>query len=145
MLALSARDLGFAYRFAVPLFSNVSFHLTPGWVGLVGANGAGKSTLLRLLAGELVPDAGHVRAQPEDARVVVCPQTVADLASSVVDFAGAADSLAARLRGLLELEADALARWPTLSPGERKRWPLVSPMRGGSGRLPRPASRRGTE
>ena len=31
-------------------------------IGLVGANGAGKTTLLRVLAGELEPDAGTVKA-----------------------------------------------------------------------------------
>ena len=30
-------------------------------IGLIGPNGAGKTTLLRLLAGELVPDAGEIR------------------------------------------------------------------------------------
>jgi ATPase subunit of ABC transporter with duplicated ATPase domains len=40
-------------------------------VGLVGPNGAGKSTLLRVLAGEIVPDAGTVTS---DGSVGLLPQ-----------------------------------------------------------------------
>ncbi len=32
-----------------------------GFVGIIGANGSGKSTLLKIMAGLLVPDAGHVQ------------------------------------------------------------------------------------
>jgi len=44
------------------LFRNLSFTLGPGLrMGILGSNGSGKTTLLRILAGELVPDAGEVR------------------------------------------------------------------------------------
>jgi ABC transport system ATP-binding/permease protein len=44
-----------------PLFAGLDVALTPGVkLGLLGANGSGKSTLLRVLAGEIVPDAGTV-------------------------------------------------------------------------------------
>lgn len=44
------------------LLDQVSITAVPGeMVGLLGPNGAGKSTLLRVLAGELVPNAGQVR------------------------------------------------------------------------------------
>jgi len=57
-----------------PLFSNVSFVLTPGTrLGLVGANGSGKTTLLRVLAGDLEADAGHVE-RARDLRVVYFDQ-----------------------------------------------------------------------
>lgn len=43
------------------IFENLSWEIQLGCkIGLVGPNGAGKSTLLRLMAGELVPDQGHV-------------------------------------------------------------------------------------
>lgn len=38
----------------------MSFSLTKGVTGLLGANGAGKTTLMRLLCGILVPDSGTV-------------------------------------------------------------------------------------
>lgn len=46
---------------AVTVLRNLDLELSPGAVcGIVGANGSGKSTLLRLLAGELLPDAGEI-------------------------------------------------------------------------------------
>lgn len=43
------------------IFQNIGFRLLRGeHAGLVGSNGAGKSTLLRILAGELLPDAGKI-------------------------------------------------------------------------------------
>ena len=38
----------------------MSFTLTKGVTGLLGANGAGKTTLMRILCGILVPDSGTV-------------------------------------------------------------------------------------
>jgi ATPase subunit of ABC transporter with duplicated ATPase domains len=124
MLALQARGLSFAYDDRAPLFSSLDLHLAPGWHGLVGENGAGKSTLLRLLAGELRPDGGRAQVLPEDALVVVCPQTVESPGERERDLAREGSALAVRLRGQLALDAASLARWPTLSPGERKRWQI---------------------
>jgi ATP-binding cassette subfamily F protein 3 len=57
-----------------PLFGDVSFKLEArDRMTLAGRNGAGKSTLLRILAGELVPDAGNLRLQ-RDARVALHDQ-----------------------------------------------------------------------
>lgn len=38
----------------------ISFKLTPGVTGLLGANGAGKTTLMRMISGVLIPDSGEI-------------------------------------------------------------------------------------
>jgi ATPase subunit of ABC transporter with duplicated ATPase domains len=115
--------LSFAYRDSAPILSDVDLHLAEGWTALVGENGAGKTTLLRLLAGLLEPDAGRVKLW-SGARVVLCQQTVERTDEGVAALAAADDADAHRLRGLLRLAPRELARWATLSPGERKRWQL---------------------
>src|SRR5512143_3378334 len=85
--SLKAQRLSFAYSSAASVLEDVDFHLTAGFYGLVGANGAGKTTLLRLVAGELRPDAGHLRIEPAGARVTVCSQTVEEIAPEIVLFA----------------------------------------------------------
>ncbi|SEK72764.1 ATPase components of ABC transporters with duplicated ATPase domains [Stigmatella aurantiaca] len=122
MPSLRAHGVSFAFSDAVPLLSEVEFHLSPGWTGLVGANGAGKSTLLRLLAGALTPTEGHLQFEPRTPLVCFCPQGVEALTGDITAFAESWDAVARRVLGQLGLEPGALERWPTLSPGERKRW-----------------------
>ena len=46
----------------VRALDGVGFTMEPGeLVGYIGPNGAGKSTTVKILAGILVPDAGHVK------------------------------------------------------------------------------------
>lgn len=113
------RELSFRFDAATaPLFSGLTASLPPGFTGVVGANGAGKSTLLRIVAGELTPDHGEVIAP---GNVVLCPQRTdrppAELDALLTDD----DPGAHALRGRLQIAADCLQRWPTLSHGERKR------------------------
>ena len=122
-LNLRAQRLCFAFSDR-PLLGDVTFHLTRGWTGLVGANGSGKTTLLRLLLGELTPTKGQLRVEPEGAVVRWCPQRVEEQGPEVSAFAWASDRLARRLQGRLRLQPQTLERWSTLSPGERKRWQL---------------------
>ncbi len=124
MSSLRAHGVSFAFSDAVPLLTDVEFHLRPGWTGLVGANGAGKSTLLRLLAGELSPSEGHFQLEPRSPLIRLCPQSVEALSPDITAFAEAWDAVARRVLGQLGLEPGALERWPTLSPGERKRWQI---------------------
>ena len=125
MVPLVVNDVSFSYGSRVVVLRDVRFTLEPGFHGLVGENGAGKSTLLALLAGELAPDEGVVRVTP-GALVRVCRQGVERLDDDVRAFALASDAIAARLRGRLALHPAMLARWATLSPGERRRWQLAA-------------------
>ncbi len=124
MLSLHLQNVSFSYSDRAPLFSGGTVHLTAGWTGLAGANGAGKTTLLRLLASELEPRGGQVRLEPASARIELCAQRVEGRDDLLNTFAESWDGQAQRLRGRLRLEPEALERWPTLSPGERKRWQI---------------------
>ncbi|MBE7486380.1 MAG: ABC-F family ATP-binding cassette domain-containing protein [Polyangiaceae bacterium] len=120
MPRLCCDRLTFGFSETSPLFENVSFVLPAGLTGLVGENGAGKTSLLRLMSAELRPTSGTLRLEPPGACVRVVPQEVEELSAEVDAFARDSGRVAARLKQLLELEE--LERWPTLSPGERKRW-----------------------
>lgn len=124
MPLVRASGLAFGHTDAAPLLEDVELVLSPGWVGLVGPNGSGKSTLLRLLHGDLAPDRGRFAREPKGAVVTLCPQEVETLSPAIAELAERDDGLARRLRGELGLEPSWLARWPTLSPGERKRWQI---------------------
>jgi ATPase subunit of ABC transporter with duplicated ATPase domains len=122
MPSIRLRGVSFAFSEAAPLLSDVTLELSGGFVGLVGENGVGKTTLLNLLAGRLRPDEGSVRFEPEGALVSLCPQQVDSPTVDIFSFAERQDGEARKLRDALRTVPSALERWPTLSPGERKRW-----------------------
>lgn len=126
MSVVCAQGLGFGYSDRVPILNQVCFRLSQGWYGLVGANGAGKSTLAHLIVGALQSTAGRVWVEPAGARVILCEQSVDPCADGLARFATLTDRESCRWRGLLRLEQAALARWTTLSPGERKRWQIAA-------------------
>jgi ATPase subunit of ABC transporter with duplicated ATPase domains len=109
--------LSFAHSDLVPLISEATFHLEPGFTDLVGANGAGKTTLLRLLAREIVPDEGEIRGPIP----VLCPQRVDEEDEHVRALRARDDRDAHRLTAGLDGKP-----WEQLSPGMRKRWQLAS-------------------
>lgn len=103
---------------AAPLLRDVTVRFPPGWTGIVGPNGAGKTTVLQLAVGELTPDSGSVIAPR---RVACCPQRTDEPPSGLARWLLATDSDACALRGRMGVAPDWLARWDTLSHGERKR------------------------
>jgi len=105
------------------LFDNLQFSLSNGWTGVVGANGSGKTTLLQLACGDLEPREGSIHV-PTSA--VYCPQRTDEPPPLLGELLSASDATAFRWRGVLGVEDDALARWPTLSHGERKRAQLAA-------------------
>jgi ATPase subunit of ABC transporter with duplicated ATPase domains len=105
---------------SVVVLEGVTLEAGTGWTGVVGENGGGKTLLVRTLAGILPPLAGR-RWAPEG--VVVCEQGVEACPDDVLDFGLDWDDGPA-VRSRLGLDPDALARWATLSPGERKRWQI---------------------
>jgi ATPase subunit of ABC transporter with duplicated ATPase domains len=62
--AITCSDLSFSWPDGAPVLIHLTVSFGPGRTGLIGVNGSGKSTLLRLIAGELRPASGLVRAAP---------------------------------------------------------------------------------
>ncbi|MEO8876286.1 MAG: ATP-binding cassette domain-containing protein [Polyangiaceae bacterium] len=122
MATLRFDRVAFAYRDAAPIFEDTTFTITTGFTGLIGENGAGKTTLLRLLMGEIRPDSGVIHRDPKAARITLCPQSVENETADLHELAADESRLAYRIRARLDLQRRDLDRWPTLSPGERKRW-----------------------
>src|SRR6267142_2110625 len=63
--AIVCSDLSFSWPDGAPVLSGLTVSFNPGRTGLIGVNGSGKSTLLKLIAGELAPASGVVRARGE--------------------------------------------------------------------------------
>ncbi len=123
--AIRLEGVAFSHRGDHDLLCDIHLHLRPGWTGIVGANGVGKSTLLALLAGTLSPTRGRIQREPAALGVVMCPQRVHACGPDVRQLATDDRGLARGLRGRLGLDPDDLDRWPSLSPGERRRWQLA--------------------
>ena len=114
-----------AHEGGAAILSDLSLTFERGWTGLIGANGAGKTTLLRFVAGALSASAGVVEIEPRDASIRLIEQRVDLPPDGAAALAGSCEAEALGWIERFGLEPDALSRWATLSPGERKRWQLA--------------------
>ncbi|MEW2134362.1 ABC-F family ATP-binding cassette domain-containing protein [Streptomyces sp. NPDC005435] len=97
--SLTCTSLSFAWPDGTTVLDGLDIAFGPGRTGLVGANGSGKSTLLKLIAGELTPSGGTVKALGE---IGYLPQHVTlDTALHVDEALG----IAARRAALHAIEA----------------------------------------
>ena len=103
---------------SVPLLENLSVSFPKGWTGVAGANGAGKTTILKLATGLLKPLSGQVRMHGE---ALYCAQRTDEVPSSLERLLCETDRAACELKGRLAIGIDGVARWGSLSHGERKR------------------------
>jgi len=124
MPSVHFKEASFQYSSAVPVVVDASFDLGRGWTGVVGANGIGKSTLLRLVSGDLSVDSGLIQVEPAVPGAVLCPQEVGAIGDTIRSVALSVDGVGRRILGELLLDPGELERWPTMSPGERKRWQI---------------------
>src|SRR4051794_24123264 len=94
MSHVTCNGLAYAHPGGDLLFTDVSFHVSPGdHVGLVGANGVGKSTLFRVITGELAADEGETNVggrlayMPQDVGVGDDERTVRELLTTLAPHA----------------------------------------------------------
>ena len=107
MPAITLTDISFSFT-AEPLLAGITLTVADGERAcLVGPNGCGKTTLLRLVAGDLTPDSGTVKAPP--LRGV---PDVPDPSGSVGDYLDAATAPLRSLAARFEAAATALATRP---------------------------------
>ncbi|HVA51800.1 MAG TPA: ATP-binding cassette domain-containing protein [Pirellulales bacterium] len=130
MALLTLREISLDFG-GPPLLDRVDWTVDRGErICLLGRNGEGKSTLLKLIAGELLPDAGEI-VRPQSLRVARLPQEVPQGAGGSVFEEVAAGLRAAgrEVRGAehrveavlsrMELPPDAM--FPSLSAGMKRR------------------------
>ncbi len=116
---VALRDVSFTYDSALEtLIAGLSIHFPTGFTGIVGANGSGKTTLLELVAGVLTPEAGSVVGASD---AIYCEQRTDFPPARLSEFLEDWSSDAFTLRRRLGIDEDFLARWDSLSHGERKR------------------------
>ncbi len=125
MHSLIFDQVSFAYDGGDEVLHDISFTVARGWTALVGDNGAGKTTLLSLADRTLVPSSGTIR-RTHIGSVAAVSQRVDVPDAAIEALAWSYDRAALRWRAVFGLGDDDVARWSTLSPGERKRWQLAA-------------------
>jgi ATPase subunit of ABC transporter with duplicated ATPase domains len=101
--SISFHQLSFSWPDGSPVVADINALVGTGRTGLVGINGSGKSTLLRLIAGHLLPTAGHIVTTSS---VDYLPQRLTtDASTTVADVLGVRTQLDA-LRAIESGNAD---------------------------------------
>ncbi len=123
-MSLEIQKLYFSYPSShVTLFEDFSLQFNDGWTCIAGSNGCGKSTLLKLIAGLLKPDEGRIVSggQTSSGYVIYCPQETAELPENLYSVFWSDDNEVRRFFSMLHITEDMIARYDSLSGGEKKR------------------------
>ncbi len=131
MALVSCQNLGIAFG-GRPLLNGATLQIERGErIGLVGRNGEGKSTLLKIVAGEILPDAGQVILEsgvrvtslsqiiPDDIQGTVAGVIAGGLSRVGMSGAPEEDHRVARMASLLDVELS--APFAELSGGQKRR------------------------
>lgn len=123
-MSLEIQKLYFSYPSShVTLFENFSLHFNDDWTCIAGSNGCGKSTLLKLIAGLLKPDEGRIVSggQSTTGCVIYCPQETAEVPENLYSVFWSDDNEVRRFFSMLHITEEMIARYDSLSGGEKKR------------------------
>ena len=116
---LKFNNVSFGYETSITdIFEKVSFQITNGWAGVIGANGSGKTTLLKLACGLLKCNSGIIEFP---ANHYYNEQRTDKVPSVFQKLLGSYDKHSFRLLDKLHIEPEWINRWDSLSHGERKR------------------------
>ena len=123
-MSLEIQKLYFSYPSShVTLFEDFSLQFNDGWTCIAGSNGCGKSTLLKLIAGLLKPDEGRIVdcGQTSTGCVIYCPQETAEVPDNLYSVFWSDDNEVRRFFSMLHITEEMIARYDSLSGGEKKR------------------------
>lgn len=123
-MSLEIQKLYFSYPSShVTLFEDFSLQFNDGWTCIAGSNGCGKSTLLKLIAGLLKPDEGRIVncGQTSSGYVIYCPQETVEVPENLYSVFWSDDNEIRRFFSMLHITEEMIARYDSLSGGEKKR------------------------
>lgn len=123
-MSLEIQKLYFSYPSShVTLFEDFSLQFNDGWTCIAGSNGCGKSTLLKLIADLLKPDEGRIVSggQSSTGCVIYCPQETAEVPENLYSVFWSDDNEVRRFFSMLHITEEMIARYDSLSGGEKKR------------------------
>ena len=96
----------------------LTFQISNGWTGVIGANGSGKTTLLKLACGLIIKNRGSIEAPLNHYYV---EQRTDEAPFNFGELLNSNDKYSFQLINSLHINHEWINRWNTLSHGERKR------------------------